>query len=71
MVCTRFLGADEGDFSYDEKDVHFHMDRRRQASLYQDQEAIANATVSAPPDFEKDFILYCYASEHTLSYILT
>ena len=26
---------------------------------------------SVSPNFEKDFIIYCYASEHTLSSILT
>jgi len=33
--------------------------------------AIADAPVLIRPEFSKDFIVYCYASEHTLSAILT
>ena len=33
--------------------------------------AIANAPMLVSPNFEKDFIIYCYASEHSLSSILT
>lgn len=33
--------------------------------------AIASAPMLVSPNFEKDFIIYCYASEHSLSSILT
>ena len=33
--------------------------------------AIANAQMLVSPNFEKDFIIYCYASENSLSTILT
>lgn len=32
--------------------------------------SVANAPTLINPDFTKDFILYCYASEHTMSGIL-
>ena len=32
--------------------------------------AIANAPVLCHPNYKQDFIIYCYASEHTLSAIL-
>lgn len=34
------------------------------------KEAIANAPVLVHPDYTKEFIIYCYASEHTMSSIL-
>ena len=33
--------------------------------------AISNAPMLVSPSFERDFIIYCYASEHSLSSILT
>ena len=33
--------------------------------------AIANAPMLVSPNFEKDFSIYCYASEHSISSILT
>lgn len=34
------------------------------------KEAIANAPILVHPDYNKEFIIYCYASEHTISAIL-
>lgn len=34
------------------------------------KKAIAHAPTLVNPDFNKDFIIYCYASEHTMSNIL-
>jgi hypothetical protein len=34
------------------------------------KEAIANAPILVHPDYTKEFIIYCYASEHTVSAIL-
>ncbi|XP_059077950.1 uncharacterized protein LOC131876542 [Cryptomeria japonica] len=34
------------------------------------KEAIAQAPILVNPYFKKDFIIYCYASEHTMSWIL-
>ena len=34
------------------------------------KEAIANAPVLVHPNYNKEFIIYCYASEHTVSAIL-
>lgn len=34
------------------------------------KEAIAQAPILVNPDFKKDFIIYCYASKHTMSGIL-
>lgn len=35
------------------------------------KKTIANAPMLVSPNFEKDFIIYCYASKHSLSNILT
>lgn len=35
------------------------------------KDAISQALVLKSPNFKKDFIIYCYASKHTLSGILT
>lgn len=34
------------------------------------KKSIAKAPTLVSPDFNKDFIMYCYASEHTLSAVL-
>lgn len=34
------------------------------------KEAIAQAPILVNPNFKKDFIIYCYASKHTMSGIL-
>ena len=51
--------------------TNFKWTKERKDSFKQIKAMIANAPTLSYPDFSKDFHLYCYASENTLSAILT
>ncbi|KAH9296454.1 hypothetical protein KI387_040042, partial [Taxus chinensis] len=48
----------------------FKWDKEGKSAFEEIKKAIAKAPTLVSPDFNKDFIMYCYASEHTLFVVL-
>ena len=53
------------------KDVDYKWTKESNDAFIKIKEAIVEAHTLQRPDFEKDFILYTFDSDHSITYVLT